>query len=59
LVRQPAFCDNPDITYRVVGDLQNSDFVMNQVFWIGVYPGLTKSMLDYILECLHKIPKEL
>ena len=59
LVRQPAFCDNVDIDYRVVGDLKNSDFVMNQVFWIGVYPGLVMEMLDYILECFHKIPKEL
>jgi CDP-4-dehydro-6-deoxyglucose reductase, E1 len=34
--------------YRVVGELTNTDFVMNQVFWIGVYPGLTTEMLDFI-----------
>jgi CDP-6-deoxy-D-xylo-4-hexulose-3-dehydrase len=32
----------------VVGDLPNTDFVMSNVFWIGVYPGLTKQMLDFV-----------
>lgn len=47
LTRQPAF---QNIACRKVGNLANSDFVMNQVFWIGVYPGLTQEMLNYILE---------
>ena len=34
----------------MVGELTNTDFVMNQVFWIGVYPGLTEPMLDFIAE---------
>jgi CDP-6-deoxy-D-xylo-4-hexulose-3-dehydrase len=34
----------------VVGELPNSDFAMNQVFWIGVYPGLTLEMLDFIVK---------
>ncbi|MCJ7432168.1 MAG: lipopolysaccharide biosynthesis protein RfbH, partial [Anaerolineales bacterium] len=38
LVRQPAY---QNVSYRVIGSLENADFVMNQVFWIGVYPGLT------------------
>jgi len=33
-----------------VGELPNTDFVMNQVFWIGVFPGLTKEMLDFIVK---------
>lgn len=49
LVCQPAY---QNIKYRTVGNLKNSDFVMYQVFWIGVYPGLTKPMLDYIIETL-------
>ncbi len=52
LVRQPAYAD---LNYRVAGDLGNSDRVMNQAFWIGVYPGLTPAMLDYILESIDEI----
>jgi CDP-6-deoxy-D-xylo-4-hexulose-3-dehydrase len=50
LLRQPAYegCE-----YRVVGDLPNTDFVMNNVFWIGVYPALTRPMLDYVAEAIH------
>jgi CDP-6-deoxy-D-xylo-4-hexulose-3-dehydrase len=56
LLRQPAYRDVP---YRVGGTLKNADFVMNQVFWIGVYPGLSQSMLDYVLESMHNVPREL
>ena len=52
LVRQPAYAG---LNYRVVGDLGNSDRVMNQAFWIGVYPGLTPAMLDYVLESIKEI----
>jgi CDP-6-deoxy-D-xylo-4-hexulose-3-dehydrase len=50
LVRQPAY---KDVHYRVAGKLDNTDFVMNQVFWIGVYPGITAAMLDYVAETFH------
>ena len=49
LIRQPAYLDRE---YRVVGDLTNSDEVMHRVFWIGVYPGLTRPMLDYVVETI-------
>jgi len=52
LVRQPAYRNIP---YRIVGLLENADFVMNQVFWIGVYPGLTHPMLDYVIESFHQM----
>jgi CDP-6-deoxy-D-xylo-4-hexulose-3-dehydrase len=47
LTRQPAYegCE-----YRVIGSLPNTDYVMNHVFWIGVYPGLTREMLDFVAE---------
>jgi CDP-6-deoxy-D-xylo-4-hexulose-3-dehydrase len=52
LLRQPAY---KDIRHRVVGPLKNTDFAMNNVFWIGVYPGLTGSMIDYVLDTFHKL----
>lgn len=45
LLRQPAY---EGLEYRVVGTMENTDFVMNQSFWIGTFPGLTTEMLDYI-----------
>jgi CDP-4-dehydro-6-deoxyglucose reductase, E1 len=52
LLRQPAFRNTPR---RVVETLENSDIVMNDTFWIGVWPGLTHQMLDYILEVFHDV----
>lgn len=52
LIRQPAY---RDVSHRVVGELPNSDFVMNQVFWIGLYPGLSQQSLSYIVEVLHQL----
>ena len=49
LLRQPAY---RGIDCRVVGDLRNSDVVMKRSFWLGVYPGLTAKMLDYVAEVL-------
>jgi len=54
LLRQPAY---RDIERRVIGDLPNTDFVMNNVFWIGLYPGITQSMIDYMTETFHQIPR--
>jgi CDP-4-dehydro-6-deoxyglucose reductase, E1 len=54
LLRQPAYRDIPR---RVIGDLANTDFVMNNVFWIGLYPGITQSMMDYMVDTFHQIPK--
>jgi CDP-4-dehydro-6-deoxyglucose reductase, E1 len=47
LARQPAYEGSQ---YRVVGNLPNTDYVMDHVFWIGVYPGLTREMLDFVVE---------
>jgi len=47
LTRQPYF---KDVEYRVVGELTNTDIIMNQTFWIGVYPGLSTDHLDFIIE---------
>ena len=49
ITKQPYF---KNIEYRVVGALEDTDIVMNQTFWIGVYPGLTTEMLDYVVETM-------
>jgi CDP-6-deoxy-D-xylo-4-hexulose-3-dehydrase len=49
LTRQPAYAG---ATYRVIGDLANTDRVMRDAFWIGVYPALTEPMLDYVVDSL-------
>jgi len=50
LVCQPAYVN---VHYRQIGPLSNADFVMNQVFWIGVYPGLTLDMISYLSDTLN------
>ena len=49
LVRQPAY-RNTD--FRIVGDLVNTDIVMNNTFWVGVWPGLSPEMLDFVAESI-------
>ncbi|USX14269.1 lipopolysaccharide biosynthesis protein RfbH [Oxalobacteraceae bacterium OTU3CAMAD1] len=49
LTRQPYMIGR---NYRVSGDLTNTDRVMNDTFWIGVFPGLTREMLDFTIEKL-------
>ena len=45
LIKQPAYEGK---NYKVVGSLENADIVMNSTFWIGVYPGITDEMINYI-----------
>ena len=52
LARQPAY---QGIDFRVIGDLKNTDYVMRNVLWVGVYPGLTKPMLDYVAEVIGEV----
>ena len=49
LLRQPAY---KGIPMRVVGNLTNADIITEQTFWIGVYPGLTNQMIDFMVETL-------
>ncbi len=50
LIKHPCFDEmrRNKSGYRVVGGLKNTDQIMNRSFWIGVYPGMTKKMLDYM-----------
>lgn len=47
LVRQPAY---ENVLYRIVGELANTDLVMTNSFWVGVYPGITSAMLAYVID---------
>jgi len=47
IIRHPSF---EDIKYRTYGNLKNTDFIMNNTFWIGVYPGLNEEYLKYKLK---------
>lgn len=49
LTKQPAYLK---VDFRIVGDLTNTDIVMNRAFWVGVYPGLTVPMLDFIADSI-------
>lgn len=49
ITKQPAY---KNVDFRVVGDLKNTDVVMTRSFWVGVYPGLTTQMLDYVISSI-------
>jgi CDP-6-deoxy-D-xylo-4-hexulose-3-dehydrase len=54
LTRQPAYAGRP---YRVVGSLENSDLITEQTFWVGVYPGLTDEMIDYVIASVREFAR--
>ena len=53
LIKHPAFDQirNTD-AYRMAGDLMVTDFIMNNTFWVGVYPGMTDEMIDYMAKVI-------
>jgi CDP-6-deoxy-D-xylo-4-hexulose-3-dehydrase len=55
IIRQPAYEDSK---YRVVGNLENADRVMNGTFFLGTFPGMTKEKLDYIVDAFKACVKE-
>ena len=55
LSRHPAYLNHPNL--RKIGDLKNSDKLMNDAFWIGVYPGITKQMLRYMMKTVDSFVK--
>lgn len=58
IVKQPCFDEvRGSSVYRVIGDLKNSDFVVNNTFWVGVYPGMTDTMIDYMAKVIKEAVK--
>lgn len=52
LLKHPAFDEmrKTGEGFRVIGDLKNTDFIMNNTLWVGVYPGMTDEMLDFMIK---------
>jgi CDP-6-deoxy-D-xylo-4-hexulose-3-dehydrase len=58
LLRHPCFDTlAKDRDYRVIGELPNTDKIMNDSFWIGVYPGMTDAMIDYMTSSIVEFVK--
>ena len=59
LVKHPCFDSLREARsgYRIVGELTETDRIMNDTFWLGVYPGMTEAQLDYMAEVLQNVVK--
>lgn len=60
MTKQPCFTEmkKENKGYRIIGELKQTDRIMNNTFWIGVYPGMTDEKLDYMIEKLKESVKE-
>ncbi len=53
LIKHPCFDDiRGTDAYRVIGELENTNFIMNNTFWVGVYPGMTEQKIDYMAKVI-------
>ncbi|OQA20279.1 MAG: L-glutamine:2-deoxy-scyllo-inosose aminotransferase [bacterium ADurb.Bin363] len=59
LIKHPCFDElrKEKKGYRIMGELINTDKIMKDTFWIGVYPGITEEMIDFMLEIINKVIK--
>lgn len=55
LVRHPAYAN---LKYRKIGTMKNADIIMNQAFWLGVFPGIDEPRMQYVQETLKQFIKE-
>lgn len=56
LIKHPCFDEmrRSGEGYRIVGTLENTDRIMRDTFWVGVYPGMTDQMIEYMAETIRK-----
>lgn len=56
LLKHPCFDEmrSRNTGYRIVGELDDTDRILNGTFWVGVYPGMTKEMLDYTIDVIYE-----
>ncbi|MEE1117497.1 DegT/DnrJ/EryC1/StrS family aminotransferase, partial [Methanosphaera sp.] len=54
IIKHPCFDEIRDdySKYKVIGNLENTNRIMNDTFWIGLYPGMTNVKLDYMIKCI-------
>jgi CDP-6-deoxy-D-xylo-4-hexulose-3-dehydrase len=52
LIKHPCFDEMRQTGegYRVVGELKNTDLIMERTFWVGVYPGITEEMIAFMID---------
>ena len=55
LLKQPAY---KNVDHRVVGNLEKTNLIMTNTFWLGVYPGLTDQMLSYVSDVIHEFVRK-
>ena len=55
IIKQPAY---RDIKYRVASELKNTDLILKNSFWVGVYPGLNKSMIEFLAKSINEAVNE-
>jgi len=58
--RHPVFDEirGDESRYRIVGDLKNSDYIMSNAFWVGVYPGLTEPMIRHMAQTIGDVARQ-
>ena len=56
LIKHPCFDEmrNEKRGYRVISDLVKTDLIMENTFWVGVYPGMSDEMIDYMIRIIHE-----
>jgi CDP-6-deoxy-D-xylo-4-hexulose-3-dehydrase len=60
LIKHPCFDKMRETKegFRVIGQLSNTNRIMKDTFWVGVYPGMTDEMTDYMAKCIRQAVEE-